>query len=352
MRNILIIDDQIEIRENITEILTLAGYSALMAENGKKGIEVALANKPDLIVCDIMMPELDGYGVLHMLRKNPATENTPFIFLTAKTERNDFRKGMEMGADDYLTKPFDDIELLNAVESRLKKSDILKKDYSKDINGLNEFLNEVKGLEVLQKFTEEGEIRAYRKKEEIYKEVNYPKGIYFLSKGKIKTHKLNDFGKDLITGLYKEGDFFGYIALLDDGKYSDSATAMEDSDVCMIPKDEFYSLVYKNAEVSKKFIKMLSNNLREKEEQLIKLAYNSVRKKVADALITLHDRYKKEGENNFTINISREDLANLAGIATETTIRTLSDLKDEKLVDVNVSRIIILNYDKLKKIQN
>jgi CRP-like cAMP-binding protein/CheY-like chemotaxis protein len=351
-KKILLIEDNPDMRENTAEILQLAQFNVVTAKNGKEGVALAETEKPDLIICDIMMPVLDGYGVLHMLSKNDTTAAIPFIFLTAKAERSDLRKGMEMGADDYLTKPFDDIELLNAVESRLKKSDILKKDYSKDINGLNEFLNEVKGLEVLQKFTEEGEIRAYRKKEEIYKEGNYPKGIYFLSKGKIKTHKLNDFGKDLITGLYKEGDFFGYIALLDDGKYSDSATAMEDSDVCMIPKDEFYSLVYKNAEVSKKFIKMLSNNLREKEEQLIKLAYNSVRKKVADALITLHDRYKKEGENNFTINISREDLANLAGIATESTIRTLSDLKDEKLVDVNVSRIIILNYDKLKKIQN
>lgn len=351
-KKILLIEDNADMRENTAEILQLAQFNVVTAKNGKEGVALAETEKPDLIICDIMMPVLDGYGVLHMLSKNDATAAIPFIFLTAKAERSDLRKGMEMGADDYLTKPFDDIELLNAVESRLKKSDIIRKDYSKDISGLNEFLNEVKGLEVLQKFTEEGEIRAYRKKEEIYKEGNYPKGIYFLSKGKIKTHKLNDFGKDLITGLYKEGDFFGYLALLDDGKYSDSATAMEDSDVCMIPKDEFYALVYKNAEVSKKFIKMLSNNLREKEEQLIKLAYNSVRKKVADALITLHDRYKKDDENNFTINISREDLANLAGIATESTIRTLSDLKDEKLVDVNVSRIIILNYEKLKKIQN
>jgi len=351
-KKILLIEDNPDMRENTAEILELAQFNVITAKNGKEGVALAESEKPDLIICDIMMPLLDGYGVLHMLTKNESTAAIPFIFLTAKAERVDLRKGMEMGADDYLTKPFDDIELLNAVESRLRKSEILKKDFSKDIVGLNEFLNEVKGLEVLKKYAEEGEVRTFRKKEEIYKEGNYPKGIYFLSKGKIKTHKLNDFGKDLITGLYKEGEFFGYLALFDEGKYAESATAMEDADVCLIPKDEFYALVYKNAEVSKKFIKMLSNNLKEKEEQLIKLAYNSVRKKVADALITLYDRYKKENESNFTINISREDLANLAGIATESTIRTLSDLKDEKLVDVNVSRIVILNYEKLKKIQN
>ena len=127
---------------------------------------------------------------------------------------------------------------------------------------------------------------------------------------------------------------------------------MEDVEVCLIPKDDFYALVYKNSEVSRKFIKMLSDNLRDKEEQLLKFAYNSVRKKVADALVTLYDRYKNEADKNFTISISREDLANLAGIATESTIRTLSDFKEEKLIEINVSKITILNYEKLSKIHN
>ena len=130
MKSILVIDDNADIRENTAEILELAGYQVTTAENGKKGVEQALKSKPDVIVCDIMMPELDGYGVLHLLRKNPEAQNIPFIFLTAKTERSDFRKGMEMGADDYITKPFDDIELLNAVEARLKKADILSPNYS------------------------------------------------------------------------------------------------------------------------------------------------------------------------------------------------------------------------------
>ncbi len=142
--SILVIDDNKDIRENTAEILDLAGYKTFMAENGKKGVEIALKEKPSLIVCDIMMPELDGYGVLHLIRKNEDTEHIPFIFLTAKTERNDFRKGMEMGADDYITKPFEDIELLNAVEIRLKKASILKQNYDQDFSGLNQFLNDVK----------------------------------------------------------------------------------------------------------------------------------------------------------------------------------------------------------------
>ena len=352
-KKILLIEDNDEMRENTAEILQLSQYKVITARNGKEGVALAEKELPDLIICDIIMPIMDGYSVLENLTKRTITAHIPFIFLTAKVERADFRKGMEMGADDYLTKPFDEVELINAIEIRLKKAEVLKSDFSGNLDGLNSFFKEIKGIDLLKQLSEEGEIRVYKKKEEIYKENNYPKGVYYLSKGKIKTHKLNDFGKELITGLYKEGDFFGYIPLFDEGRYSDSATAMEDSELCLIPKSEFYDLVYSNSQVSKKFIQILSNNLREKEEQLVKLAYNSVRKKVADALVTLYDRYKNENDTNlFSISIPREDLANLAGIATETTIRTLSDLKEEKLIEVNASKIVILNYDKLKNMHN
>src|SRR5688572_1339975 len=137
MKKILLIEDNKDVRENTVEILKLANYNVIAAKNGKEGVEFAQAENPDLIVCDIMMPVLDGYGVLHLLSKTDATSRIPFIFLTAKAERSDLRKGMEMGADDYLTKPFDDIELLNAIESRLKKTEILKKEFSKDIQGVN-----------------------------------------------------------------------------------------------------------------------------------------------------------------------------------------------------------------------
>jgi CheY-like chemotaxis protein len=352
MKKVLLIEDNNEMRENTAEILELSGFHVTTAKNGKEGVELAQKNHPDLIICDIMMPVLDGYGVLHMLSKNDETAGIPFIFLTAKAERSDFRKGMEMGADDYVTKPFDDIELLNAVERRLKKSDLINKKFSKDIEGLNEFLSSVKNFEDLKKSSEEREIRTYRKKDVIYNEGNHPKGIYFIVKGKVKTFRTNELGKEFITGLYKEGDFFGYLALLEEGEYMDSAGALEETEVCLVPKEEFYSLVYKNAEVSRRFLRMLSDDLQEKEEKLLKIAYNSVRKRVAEALVTLYSRYKKEGDAKFTINISREDLANLAGTATETTIRTLSDFKDESLVEIHGGSITILDVPKLEKMKN
>jgi len=352
MKKILLIEDNNDVRENTAEILSLSNYNVLTAKNGKEGVEFALKDKPDLIICDIMMPVLDGYGVLHLLSKNTETSTIPFIFLTAKAERSELRKGMEMGADDYLTKPFDNIELLNAIESRLKKSEVAKTEFAKNAQGLSEFLLGAKEFEDLKKLSEENEIRNHKKKENIYFEGNYPKGIFFINKGKVKTYRTNDQGKEFITGLYKEGDFFGYLALLEEAKYSDSATAMEDAEVCMIPKEHFYSLIYKNAEISRKFIKMISDNLEEKEEQLLKLAYNSVRKRVAEALSTLSKRYKKDGDTQFSMNIPREDLANLAGTATETTIRTLSDFKDEGIIDIKGSSIIILSLDKLSKMKN
>ena len=174
-KTILVIDDNNDIRENTAEILELAGYKTFTAENGKKGVEVATREKPSVIVCDIMMPELDGYGVLHLLRKNPDTQNIPFIFLTAKTERSDFRKGMEMGADDYITKPFEDIELLNAVEIRLKKSEILDQQYASSPQGLTEFLKDVKSAGLIRQLEEQYEVEGYNKKQMLYQEGKRPR---------------------------------------------------------------------------------------------------------------------------------------------------------------------------------
>ncbi len=288
-----------------------------------------------------------------MLSKNEETASIPFIFLTAKAERNDFRKGMEMGADDdYLTKPFDDVELLNAIESRLKKNEILKKEFTKNLAGINDFINEAKGIDSLKKLSEECDVRLYKKKSEVYKEGNFPKGVYFVNKGKVKTYQTSELGKELITELHKEGDFFGYLSLLQEDKYTSSATTLEDSEIYMIPKEDFFSLIYKNSEVSRKFIEILSNNLKEKEKQLVKLAYNSVRKRVAEALVKLSDKYKKEEDQKFSMNVSREDLANIVGTATETVIRTLSDFKEDKLIEISGGTISIINYEKLATMKN
>ncbi len=352
MKHLLLIEDNNEIRENTAEILELAGYKVRTAENGKVGVELALQEKPHLIICDIMMPVLDGYGVLHLLNKNPDLTGIPFIFLTAKAERSDFRRGMEMGADDYITKPFSDIELLNAVESRLKKSEILSKNYNADADGMNQMLNEFKGRDALKDLAADRNINHYKKKQPIYTEGNHPNRLYFVVKGKVKICKSNDAGKELTVGLYNEGDFFGYTALLEETVYKETAEAIEDCDIAIIPKEEFEALLHSNKEVIHKFIKLLAKNVTEKETQLLGLAYNSLRKRVADALLTLQEKYQQESTDKFSMHISREDLANIAGTATESLIRTLSDFKSENLIEIKDGNIIILNQKKLASMLN
>jgi CRP-like cAMP-binding protein len=289
--------------------------------------------------------------VIHLLNKNPETASIPFIFLTAKSERTDIRKGMEMGADDYISKPFDDIELLRAVESRLRRSEMLRAEFSRNVEGLNNFFTEVQKIDDLKALSQERRIKHYKKKENIFNEGSNPVYLYFLVKGKIKTYRSHEYGKELITTLYKEGDFFGYTALLEEQAYSETAEALEDSDVCLIPKEDFLALIHNNVQVMKSFIKMLSDDILEKEEQLVNLAYSSVRKRVAEALILLQKRYDTSTTGNFSISISREDLANIVGTATESLIRTLSDFKEEKLVEIKGSNITIVNSERLRKLK-
>ena len=121
MKKILVIEDEPEMRRNITTLLGYHDYLPIAVENGKLGIEMARREKPDLILCDVMMPELDGYGVLQALQADPSLAETPFIFLTAKGEKDDLRSGMNLGADDYLTKPVGNADLVGAIETRLRR---------------------------------------------------------------------------------------------------------------------------------------------------------------------------------------------------------------------------------------
>ena len=347
MKKILLVEDNKEMRENTAEILELANYEVITAPNGKIGVELASKELPDLILCDIMMPELDGYGVLYMLSKKPETTGIPFIFLTAKTEKTDIRKGMGMGADDYLTKPFEEMELLNAIEVRLKKSDSFKKEFEKNVQGLNEFLDQAKGVEELKKLSSDRKVHPLKKKEVLYMEGDEPTSLVFINKGQIKTYKTNEQGKELITGLHKEGEFIGYTDLIEGKEYRESAEAMDAAEVCFIPKQDFFALIYSNRDVATGFIRLLSNNLKEMEERLINLAYNSVRKRVAEALVVIQ---KQSGKNTFAI--SREDLASMVGTATESVIRTLSDFKEEKLIDIKDKQIELLNSGKLVSMKN
>ena len=142
-KKILIIEDDEIVRENTAELLELSNYQVQTAVNGKEGIKVATTEIPDLIVCDIMMPEADGYQVLKELSKNGRTSSIPFVFLSAKTDHKDIRKGMNLGADDYLTKPFEEEELITAIESRIAKTELLENSSAVDHFTINNLKQEL-----------------------------------------------------------------------------------------------------------------------------------------------------------------------------------------------------------------
>ena len=349
MKKILVIEDNAEIRENISEILELAEYNVITADNGKKGVEMASKEKPDLIICDIMMPVLNGYGALHLLSKQPDTAMIPFIFLTANADRHDMRKGMEMGADDYLTKPFNASDLLSAIESRFRKSDMIKKEFSNNAEGISRFFDSASQVRLI---SDDHEKVVYKKKAFIYNEGHRPVYLYYVINGKVKTYRTNQEGKEFITGMFNEGDFFGYLPLLEEVIYQDTAQALEDTQLIMIPKIDFLHLVNSDPDTSKKFIRLLANNVSDRETQLVKLAYNSLRKRVADGLLLVNKRYKKHETDSPLIDLTRGDLANIVGTATESLIRTLGDLKNENLIDIMDGKIVIRDEAKLAQIFN
>ncbi len=348
MPTILLIEDNEIIRENTAEILELASYTVLTAENGKVGVEKALATRPDVVVCDIMMPVLDGYGVLHIFNQNPKLTGIPFIFLTAKAERTDLRKGMELGADDYLTKPFEETELLNAITSRLNRVRQLRPAYDlRAPNGLGEFLDDARTAGNLAALTADRRPHRVRKKQEIYGEGDVPTRLYFVQAGRVKTVKRTTGGKELLTGVYEAGDFFGYLPLLQNTPHPDSAVVLDDAVLLYIPKDDFTQLLHRHPAVGQQFVKLLAGQVSERETQLLGMAYDSLRRRVADALLRLHEQ--AGGTPDVIIQLSREDLAAMVGTASESLIRTLSEFKQSGLIELTTKTIRLLEPEKLRR---
>ena len=350
MKTVLIIEDDTVLRENTTELLELEKYKIFTAANGKLGIEQAKIHKPDIIVCDIMMPKVDGYGVLAALSSDVSLQHIPFIFLSAKTEHKEIRKGMDLGADDYLTKPFEEEELISAIESRLAKADILSRmndgqtgENRQVIEDPLRNLNELKNF-----FDDNGEILSYKKGELIYSNGNNSNRIFLVLKGVVKSHKMEESGKELITALHKADDFLGFTSFADNVPYQESATAVEDVELAGISKMELKNVLIKSQNVSLELLNVLTDNLSEVKEQLLQMAYSSVRKKTAQTILQFAEILSAKTEDS--IKISRNDLASVAGIATESLIRTLSGFKKDGLIEIEGRNIRILDLEALKSI--
>ena len=349
MKTILLIEDNDFIRENTAEILELTGYTVHTAADGQAGVTQALAERPDLVLCDIMMPVLDGYGVLHIFNQNPRLAGVPFIFLTAKTERADLRRGMALGADDYLTKPFDKSDLLSAVSGRLQRFQHLKPHYDLRSDGLHEFLDDAQQAASLLSLSADRRPHAAPRKQIIYAEGDEATRLYFVQAGRVKISKTTATGKELITGICPAGEFFGYRALLTGAVHHDSAVTLEDSTLLYIPADDFTQLLLRNPEVSHQFVRLLAGRVSQQDEQLLDLAYNSLRKRVADTLLHLHEQQCALAPVDPLIQLARDDMAALIGTAPESLSRILSEFRQDGIIELSNKFIRVLQPDKLRR---
>jgi CRP-like cAMP-binding protein/CheY-like chemotaxis protein len=351
MIKVLYIEDDAVLRENTAELLELSGFNVITAPNGKIGIEKAKSELPDIILCDIMMLGIDGYGVLEALSKDKQTQIIPFIFLSAKTERQDIRKGMNLGADDYLTKPFTEEELVSAINSRIAKIKILKEEQDKSIsNDETREVDEIKNLNELKEYiNDNGEEFNYNLGDYIYREGKNSNLIYLIKKGIVKCYKHDELGKELTTALFKEDDIFGYTSFTENLPYQETAMAINEVKVVGLSKAEFNTILATNHNLAFELIQQLSNDLFDAKEQLLQLAYSTVNKKTAATILKFAKKLNKNPED--PIRISRTDLASVAGIATETFIRTMSDFKREGLIEIEGRNIKVLNINKLELIK-
>ncbi len=350
---ILVIEDNADVRDNMKELLSLAGYNVISSANGKQGLEMILKDKPDLILCDIMMPELDGYGVLRALSNNPEVSSIPFVYMTAKTRRSDFRKGMDLGADDYLTKPYTGDELIRIVRSQLAKRQALKSSLQvQEMEFNEESANPMNPDHGIHSLLENRPVKKLKKKSHLFTEGDHTHYLYYVSSGKAKCYKTNDAGKDYIVGINKEGDFIGLTALFDRGIYKESCVTLEDSEIIMIPSQEFFDILKTNCRLLIEFTKMISLDLSDAEDKLLNLAYNSARKRVAEALLFMSRKYLNGTSGTILFQLQRENISAIAGISPESVSRNLSDFKDEGLISTDNGHITILDIKKLEDMKN
>ena len=351
MKTVLLIEDDTVLRENTAELLELFRYKVLTAANGKVGVEMAKKYVPNIIVCDIMMPELDGYDTLQMLSKNKRTKHIPFVFLSAKTERQDVRKGMNLGADDYITKPFTEDDITSAIESRLAKAAILKEltDANKNHPVIEQQQDEIKTLNDLKNFFDDyGTEFNYKKDDIIYYESDHCNYIYLISKGAVKCHRMDEQGKELVTALYKEDDLFDYASFTSNIPHQETATAIANTTLLGISILEFTELLNKNHKVVLELIELLADNLSDVKEQLLQIAYGTVNKKTAATILKFAEKINRRPDD--PIKISRNDLASVAGIATETLIRALTEFKKLGIIKAEGRNIKVVDLERLKTI--
>jgi CRP-like cAMP-binding protein/CheY-like chemotaxis protein len=351
MNKILVVENDENDRHRMVATLQLSNYMVVCASDGREAVQMARTVHPDLIVCNSCLPDIDGYGVLHTLRQTPGFTSLPFILLASIDNKEEFRKAMREGADDFLAMPFEGIELLRAVESSLARNQRLARHPTLSKTGPE---IEMGPDHLLSRTWDPADrsVLIFRKKEIIYREGQRASHVWYIVRGKIKTYRVHDDGKELITNVHGPGDFIGYAAALEGNNYKDNARVLDEAGVIQLSSVEFLHILTEDPGLFRCVIGSLAHQVAEKDEDLLNKAYNSLRKRVANGLLLLTDKFRTTEAGDRIIQLSRENLASIIGAAPESLTRTLSDFRKEKLIEIEDGRIHLLNLEKLRKMIN
>ena len=346
MKKILLIEKDDSIRSNLAQVLQLVNYEVHTAQDGNEAADLAMSMLPDLIICGAFLPLLEGFSLLQKLQNNPACKKSQVMFYTPKSENGNGHVQEILTSSIDLGQQIKQLEIINAFNERVTKVEPqdnvqIKFESTKGI-----------GSTTLAALLQDRDVSYYKKKQVVFSEGNCARNLYFIKKGKIKTYQTNDYGKQLVVDLHSENDFIGYVPLIENTNYSETAEALEDTELVHIPKSDFNNIIKQNPDVMRLFFNLLTKSVSAKNNQMVGLAYNSLRKKVAEALLTICKKYNAENLNDFIIDINRESLAAIAGTATESLVRTLTEFKGEKLIDIKNSYIRILDQKKLECLSN
>jgi CRP/FNR family transcriptional regulator, polysaccharide utilization system transcription regulator len=350
MNTILLIEDDADLRDKTCRILMQAGYHVIKAENGRVGLDYIEKNKKNLsmILCGVTMPELDGYSVFQAYKTMPEMKHVPFVFTGDKIENEHARKLANIAAGDFLVKPYSSSELLSLIAARFEITDS-KKQYP------DEFVNILFKETVLnnkEHFKNRYQVKTIPRHNMLFMEGDKSFYIYYIIKGMVKIFKTNELGKEYITNIYTHGNFFGYSAFLNNEMHNDSAMVLEDSEIVKFSRNDFFELILDNREACLKIMQDLSLLLNKSEEKLVRLAYNSARKKVAEAVLFIAKKYASNSTGNFSFPVSRNDLSAISGISPESVSRNLTDFRKEGLIEAENGHIVILNMSKLEGLKN
>lgn len=344
--HILVIEDNEDVRANLVEILELYGYEVSEAANGLEGVKEAVRILPDMILCDVSMPELDGFGVLNILNQQEKTMSIPFVFITARTEKEDIRRGMNLGADDYITKPFYKDELLQVIQTRLKKA-ASRGTHSSKAAKAPHLSDPERGYEKLQRaFEEQGRLKHYGQGQLIVEEEEFPHYIYRVETGRIHLIRSHDYGKDYIIAELGPGEVFGLSTVLERGYYHYRAKVASTACGCsLLGKERLLKMLNEDPNVSEAIIQLMARRLVAHGDKLAHQAYDSVRRRTALVLCDLHKKYE-----DVPIELSREELAQMVGTTKESVIRSISDFKREGLLMTEGRSIQLLKPEALHEL--